>query len=456
MSVLQLIKDKIKQLKEGDGLTAKASRQVIISFALQSINILIGFIYVPLLLNYLTQEKYGIWLTLTSIIGWFSFFDIGLGNGMRNKLTESNAKGEHLLGRKYVSTTYALLLVIFSAILLIFHLLNPFLNWNLVLNTYSINGKELYALTSIVFSFFIIRFVVQLIGVIYMADLKPSVGNAINAFSSIFSLTAILLLKKFGAPGNLIALGTFITMMPVLLFILLSIFAFSTRYKHLRPGIKFIDFKLNSGLISLGAKFFFLQITAIILYSTSSFFISQFYGPKEVVVYNLIFKYFQMPIMVYSIILSPLWSSVTNAYVRNDFDWLKKTIKRLNIISFLFITGIIVMVICSNYILSLWIGNTVHVPLRLTILMAMYAIMNIFLAPYSYFVNGTGKLKLTMLFSVVGILLYFLCIYIFGHHFTDSTGVIASILVPYVIFTFLQPFQTYKILSKKAKGIFLR
>ena len=108
-----MIKKLLLTLKSGQSMTAKASRQVIYSFGLQAISIIISLLYVPLLLNYLTQEKYGIWLTLTSIIGWFSFFDIGLGNGMRNKLTESNAVGDQLLGVKYVSTTYAILICIF-------------------------------------------------------------------------------------------------------------------------------------------------------------------------------------------------------------------------------------------------------------------------------------------------------------------------------------------------------
>ena len=76
---------------------AKAKRHIIYSFGIQGLSILIGLLYVPLLLNYLTQEKYGIWLTLTSILGWFSYFDIGLGNGLRNKLAESIALGNNRL-----------------------------------------------------------------------------------------------------------------------------------------------------------------------------------------------------------------------------------------------------------------------------------------------------------------------------------------------------------------------
>lgn len=100
--------------------TSKAGKEVVYSFAFQAASILVSLLYIPLLLGYLTQEKYGIWLTLTSILGWFSFFDVGLGNGLRNKLAEAIASGNISLGRKYVSTTYAILIYIFSVVLFVF------------------------------------------------------------------------------------------------------------------------------------------------------------------------------------------------------------------------------------------------------------------------------------------------------------------------------------------------
>ena len=112
--------DIINNLFKKKSRTAQAGKQILFSLILQGIGIVISLLYVPLLLNYLTQEKYGIWLTLTSILGWFSFFDIGLGNGLRNNLGEAFSSNNLSLGKKYVSTTYALLILIFSNISCIF------------------------------------------------------------------------------------------------------------------------------------------------------------------------------------------------------------------------------------------------------------------------------------------------------------------------------------------------
>ena len=89
---------------------------------------------VPIVLAYIHKEQYGIWLTLSSIIGWFSFFDIGLGHGLRNKLSESLAENDLVKAKTYVSTTYAILILIFSSLLLLFFVVNPFLNWTKGMN----------------------------------------------------------------------------------------------------------------------------------------------------------------------------------------------------------------------------------------------------------------------------------------------------------------------------------
>ena len=66
-------------LDRGHEATIKAKKNIAAAFFIKGLNIAIGLMLVPLTINYLNPTKYGIWITLSSIIGWFSFFDIGLG-----------------------------------------------------------------------------------------------------------------------------------------------------------------------------------------------------------------------------------------------------------------------------------------------------------------------------------------------------------------------------------------
>ncbi|MGM0407676.1 MAG: lipopolysaccharide biosynthesis protein [Bacteroidota bacterium] len=437
----------------GNSRGATAKRQIIYSLFIQGLSVLIGLLYVPLLLDYLTQEKYGIWITLTSILGWFSFFNIGLGNGLRNKLAEALAKGDIKLGKRYISTTYALLLGIFGLILLVFHLCNYFLNWNAILNTKTIENNELYVLTSIVFTFFVLRFIVQLISVVYLADQKPAATKMMTTGGNLISFVIVLVLTRITLKGDLILLGTIISAIPVLLFIVVSIISYNSRYKKIRPSVGHVDLKLGKGLLSLGARFFFLQVAFIIVFSTSNIFITQFYGPEEVAVYNIAFKYFHVPVMVFSIIMSPIWSAVTDAYSKSDFIWLNKTLKHLNVVSLLFGLGIIVMVLISDWVYRLWVGDDISIPFGLSVSLGIYSFMQVGIAPYSNFINGIGKLRLTVSLTFGSILIYFILIYVFGNLFNNSTGIVVAIICTHTIGAVIQPVQTYKLLNRTAKGI---
>lgn len=432
---------------------AIAKRQALYSLFIDGISVLVGLFYVPLLLDALTQEKYGIWLTLTSILGWFGFFDIGLGNGLRNKLTEAFATGDHETGKKLVSTAYALLIGIFSIILIIFHLGNFFLNWNSILNTNTIDNRELYILTSVVFTFFILRFIVQIISVIYLADQKPSISKLITASGNVLSFIIILLLTRFIVKGNLILLGTIISVVPVLLFIAVTFIAFNRNYKSLKPSIKSIDFKESNGLINLGAKFFILQISYLIAYTSANILITQFYGPDEVTIYNIAYKYFYIPVMVYSIMLTPIWSAVTDAYVKSDYYWLKKTLRRLNILSIIFVFGVVIMIAISNWVYKIWVGGEVVIPFNISLSLGIYVITIIIISPYSTYINGLGKLNLTIYLTFIGVPLYLILAFVFAGIFENSTGIVLAILSTQIIGLVAEPLQVHKLLNQKAKGI---
>src|SRR5665648_546203 len=92
---------------KGHERSIKAKKNILASLIIKGLSIAISLVLVPLTINYINPSRYGIWLTLSSIVGWFSFFDIGLTQGLRNKFAEAKAKGEDNLAQILVSTTYA-------------------------------------------------------------------------------------------------------------------------------------------------------------------------------------------------------------------------------------------------------------------------------------------------------------------------------------------------------------
>ena len=64
------------------------------AFACRAVSMLASFLSLPLMISYLGQEQFGVWSTLITVMSWIVFFDLGIGNGLRNKVTQSLEKNE--------------------------------------------------------------------------------------------------------------------------------------------------------------------------------------------------------------------------------------------------------------------------------------------------------------------------------------------------------------------------
>ena len=181
---------------KGHERSIRAKKQILYSIIVKGSSIIITLLLVPITIHYLNPTKYGIWLTLSSIIGWLTFFDIGLGNGLRNRFAEAIARNDIHLAKILVSTTYALLSLISIGVLSVFLIVQIFLDWTRILNTPSEMGTELRVLAILVVSLFCIQFVFNLIITILTADQKPALANFLNFLINLFSLVLIFTISK--------------------------------------------------------------------------------------------------------------------------------------------------------------------------------------------------------------------------------------------------------------------
>jgi len=431
--------------------SVKAKKNILYSFLIRGFSIAISLLLVPLTIHYVNPTRYGIWLTLSSIIGWFSFFDIGFGNGLRNKFAEAIAIGEHELARTYVSTTYGILSIIIGIVLIIFFCINPFLNWTRILNTPADMAGELSLLALIVFVFFCIQFVLQLITTIMTANQEPAKASFFNALGSLFSLAVIFILTRT-TKGNLVYLGTALGFTPVLVLTASSIWYYKKEYRRYAPSIKYVKFRFAKDLMTLGLKFFIIQIASVIIYQTSNIIIAQLFGPTQVTPYNIAYKYFSIIPMGFGIIMVPFWSAFTEAWIKKDVPWIKNTIKRLTQLWIIISIGAITMLVFSNSIYKLWVGKEIEVPFSISIVMAAFVIINAWCGIFSHFLNGVGKIKLQLYGAAFGALVN-IPLGIFLGKNLGIYGVILSTTILAVISASWSPIQYMKLINNKAKGI---
>jgi O-antigen/teichoic acid export membrane protein len=439
---------------KGHSRSVNAKKNIIASLFIKGCSIVISLVMVPLTIHYVNPTQYGIWLTLSSMISWFGFFDIGFGNGLRNKFAEAKANGKHKLARIYVSTTYAILSIIIFAVLLLFFCINPFLNWTRILNAPSNMAEELSVLAIIIFLYFCMQFVLQLITTILNADQKPAKASFFNFLGSLLSLVIIYILTKTTS-GNLIYLGLSFAVTQVLVLGASSIWYYRHEYKRYAPSFKYVRFRFARNLMNLGIKFFIIQISFVVLYETSVIIIAQLFLPEAVTPYNIAYKYFSVIPMIFGIIMIPFWSAYTEAYIKKDFDWIKASVKKLMIVWLLFSIGALIMLFFSDRIYKLWVGPDIKVSFLLSATIVLYIIINAWNVIFSVFLNGVGKIKLQFYFAIIGALLNIPLSIFLGKQIGIS-GVVLSTCLIAVANAVWSPIQYYKIVNNKARGIWAK
>ncbi|MEL6194945.1 MAG: MATE family efflux transporter, partial [Bacteroidota bacterium] len=439
-------------INKGQKRSVKAKKNILASFLIKGGSILIGFILFRLYIEYLGKEVFGMWDVIASILTWFTFFDVGLDKGLRNKFAQALAKGQKELARSYVSTTYAILFVISIVVLALFFLIQPLLNWATIFNIAPEKVVQMSSVMLAVFSFFCANFVLKIITTIYKADQRPAFSDLISLINNVFILIITVLLINFTEP-SLLYLGVTLAGVPVVVLFFLTIYSFRKDYKEYSPSLKYVKKEYFGDLASIGYQFFIIQIISIIIFSTDKMIITQIFGPSEVPAYSAAFKYFGMVTKIFTIIIVPFWSAYTEAYNKDDFDWIKRTNKKLRGIWKLLLGLSIVLLSISPFVFKLWVPN-LEIPFFLSLSMFFYVNILAWGRIFVIFINGVGKVRLQMLTSIIGAVINIPLSILFAKHLgLGSAGVILASIICLLYGPLLAPIQYKKIISKTAVGI---
>jgi len=456
--ILIKIYDKINNLsyfKGSDVRTIKAKKNIAFSFIVKGISILIMFALVPLLINQLNTEKYGIWLTLASFITWFTFFDVGLGNGLKNILTKKLSNDDIVGAKKAVSTAYVSIAAVTSILIIVFLIGNQYLDWTKILNAPGSMLSDINGLIFFVVISFCLQLILRLISSIYDAIQMPAASGTITAVGNLFTIAFVLLIIIITHSHSLLYYGMALTISPLLALLIGSIYFFKYKYPSLTPSIKCFDKSMVRSLFGLGGKFFLIQITSIMLYQTNSFVIAHVVGASAVTTYDIAFKYGGISQMVFLIVLSPIWVASADAYFKNNIDWIYKAISKLNKLILVIGCVAIFQLIFSKQFYHLWIGNKVVINYSLTFLMLFYFIASMRAGTYCIVLNGIGKIKLQFIFTSIEAIIHIPLSILLGTYW-GINGVVISMCLMSSLNAIWMPMQCKAILKGKAKGIWNR
>lgn len=441
-------------IKQGTDRSVAVKKNIVGSLFVKGCSIIISLLIVPLTFGYVSSDLYGIWLTLSSIIMWLNFFDIGFTLGLKNKLTEAIALGDMQRGKVLVSTTYFMMIAIFIPLCILLEMIIPHINWASFLNVTGNYNPDIIKTLHILAACLCAQMIVNVLTAVLAAYQKVALSSAFPVIGNFISLFIILLLTKY-CPPSLSLLALAISTIPIFVIIIASFILFSSSFKAVAPSWNFVKKKQIKDLFNLGSKFFLIQAQIVVLYQCTNILISNLSGPSDVTSYNIAYKYITISMMILTIIMAPLWPAFTEAYTKNDYSWMKNVYNKMCKLWGGLTVIVILMIIVSPIVYQLWIGEKAHVPLIMTVLIGIYTIVHSWDIIQVNMINGVGAIKLQTYITLIGLIVH-IPLSLFLGRYVSCYGVIISMIVINMIYSTTFTIQIRKILNKTAKGLWLK
>jgi O-antigen/teichoic acid export membrane protein len=288
---------------------------------------LIGLISVPLTINYLGKEQFGLWMVVGSLVVWLQLTDFGISNGLVNALAEANGRNDKPAACSYFSTAFysiagiTLLLVAPIAIIMFF------VPWGKALN---INSPSLIQDAKYCFG---------VVGLFFFVNMPLSVGNKaltayqkgylVNVTQIVSSLCALLfLIIAISTRLNLIWLVSLVSVGPVLGNIL-SWIMLHREIPWLRLQLRECSRNALHRVAKSSAPLFLFQIGALIINQSANIILAQLAGLRIVADYNILLKIYTFFFSIGISFSSPFYPAIREAFEKKEKRWVSNAIKRV-------------------------------------------------------------------------------------------------------------------------------
>lgn len=447
----------LSKLTKGSERGALLRRNVLMGMGVKVGSIACSLILVPMTINFVDKTQYGIWLTISSMVMWMQFFDVGLSNGLRNKLAEALGQGDSTKGRQYVSTTYVMLGLIFAVVMVGLLGLIQWVDIAPLLKVDSALEGDLKFASSMMAIYFCVGFVLRTLSYVLKADMRTAYASVIDLVGQVGVLATIVILKQT-VEGSLAVLSLALTLPPLLAWTVSSLVMYSRRYHHIRPSLAYYRREDVKQLLNLGVKFFVIGLAFIIQFQTSNFLIARFFSVTEVTSYNIVYKYFNVMYMAFYIVVDPFWGAVTNAWSRGERDWIKGATKKYLRMALLWLVGGLAMLAISPWIYDLWINRhvdtPVELPFALSAWMLAYVMSTITGQIFCMVINGIGALRIQFFTSLISPIVFVATTWLLAR--VAGWGM-ESVLIGSIVANFygliIAPIQYVNIVYRNRKGI---
>lgn len=355
--------------------------------------ILVSVVSVPLLLGYLGRDGYGLVLTVGSVLNWIMLSDMGIENGVKNRLIDAFSKNNHVAAKNFVATGIFGLAFLSVLLTLIFITIWSIVPWYAVFNAPSIPVHVIDKLVLIVGVLVIVRLPLGCVRAILSARQKEYVISSFEIFGAVLGLCLIYIATVLD--WGLVNLVASRNLMGLLAMVTCGYFIFRNDERSLLPRIGSVSLLYWKKIWVLGSSFFAIQVSMIILYQTDLFLINYFMGSEYVVDYFLHSQLFLYMNFIIILMFRPLWPAIGEARSNNDLAWINRIVANVRLaVIVLTLGGALILFFIAPQLIKFWSKGDVIAIIPLLLALCIYSAINNWIKIHSIVLNGMNLIKI--------------------------------------------------------------
>lgn len=430
--------------------TYKNLKQQISYTAVYKVMVLVlNYILIALLVDYLGKENFGIYIALTSLFSWIFLFDLGIAKGMRNFVVIALSNNNIQDANQYISTAYIsiLFITVISCIIILLSL--SFVDLQLFFNI-DLEKNYLQNIFLVLIIGFFLKFYFSTVDQLNFAT-HQSQNVALNGLLvAIFNFIGIFIIWKLEYTTSIIY-AIFIFSLSIVIPYLYSTLRFFYNHKELIPSISNYSKKALKTIFSSGSKILFLQIGLLLIIGMDRLILLKYGSAIEVSKYEIIYKVMAILVFPVSILTGPLWSAFTAAYDKNDVAWIKSIFNKFYIMMFGLLIATIILTFSFNTITFFWLNDFPHIEFLVILTMGIMILELIWSTFHTDFLLGIHKLSYIINMVFIGLILKFGFLYfiVSSEGVLNIMDVIISSILAYSLYNLSVPFYIKKLLCQR-------
>jgi O-antigen/teichoic acid export membrane protein len=418
------------------GRSKERYRRVILTALASSVArgaaLLTVLVSVPLTVRYLGSERFGLWMTISSFTALLQFADLGMGNGLLNAVSDANGRGDTVAARRYVTSGFYLLFGIAAILVGLFVVAYPLIPWPRVFNVGSAAAiKEAGPAMLVLVVCLALNLPLGIVQRVQLAYQEGYASNLWQAAGSLMALTGVLLAIHFrgGLPWLVLAMSGG----PVVALLLNWVAEFGWLKPWLFPQHRFFRLAAAQRIAGAGLMFMILQLATALAFSSDNIVIAQVLGAAAVTQYAVPMRLFSVLGVISALFFLPLWPAYGEAVARGDIAWVKRTLIRSLLLTFVLCGApAVVLTLMGKTIIRMWVGPQIQPAFHLLLGMGIWAVLAGLGNALAMFLNGANILKFQAvcgsLMAIAAVLLK-----VWLAHYWGTSGVIWATVFAYTL-----------------------